>query len=400
MLDVNPNQFMQLDSFNGSLTALLTQLSNNQNRKADIVQSTGNMQLRTSTAGYLPHHSAAYKGDQENVSEIIVEQDRGMPTLVSALNPVAFNQLAQKVGIATRDARRLQDDYPKEFDILVNAIFQKERHNRMIRTYASDSDNYFLGRAFVSDAFKTYDNYDLIRAALPPLLDNTEADWRTVRATVTDQKMYIRLKSENFTGTGAAVGDEMAAGIVISNSEVGMGSVSVAELVWTLVCLNGMQTERVQRSAHIQSARGEESFGLLADDTKQKDNELTSLKMRDYVAAYSSRENFDNTLQKFREAAGDVIQGEGIPAAREAVSTLGAVLNLSKSQTDSVLDGLIQTVSQAGYAGQPVSRATLVNAVTAVANNVDADQVDDWQKLGGKVLDLPRRDWDRVAAAA
>ena len=37
MLDVNPNQFMQLDSFNGSLTALLTQLSNNQNRKADIV---------------------------------------------------------------------------------------------------------------------------------------------------------------------------------------------------------------------------------------------------------------------------------------------------------------------------------------------------------------------------
>ena len=169
MLDVNPNQFMQLDSFNGSLTALLTQLSNNQNRKADIVQSTGNMQLRTSTAGYLPHHSAAYKGDQENVSEIIVEQDRGMPTLVSALNPVAFNQLAQKVGIATRDARRLQDDYPKEFDILVNAIFQKERHNRMIRTYASDSDNYFLGRAFVSDAFKTYDNYDLIRAALPAL---------------------------------------------------------------------------------------------------------------------------------------------------------------------------------------------------------------------------------------
>ena len=91
---------------------------------------------------------------------------------------------------------------------------------------------------------------------MPPLLDNTEADWRTVRATVTDQKMYIRLKSENFTGTGAAVGDEMAAGIVIFNSEVGMGSVSVAELVWTLVCLNGMQTERVQRSAHIQSARG------------------------------------------------------------------------------------------------------------------------------------------------
>ena len=354
------------------------------------------MQLRTSTAGYLPHHSAAYKGDQENVSEIIIEADRGMPTLTTALNPVAFNQLAQKTGIATRDARRFQDHYPAEFDQLVNAIFARETNNRMIRAYTSNDDNYFLGRAFVSDAFKTYDNYDLLEAALPPLLDNTEADWRTVRATVTDQKMYIRLKSENFTGTGAAVGDDMAAGIVISNSEVGMGSVSVAELVWTLVCLNGMQTERVQRSAHIQSARGEESFGLLADDTKQKDNELTSLKMRDYVAAYSSRENFDNTLLKFREAAGDIVEAD----AQTAVTNLGTVLNLTKSQTSSVLDGLLQTVGQAGYAGNPVSRATLVNAVTAVGNAVDPDQVDDWQKLGGRVLDLPRRDWDRVAAAA
>ncbi len=393
---MNIEQFNRVDSFNGSLAGLLARLSEAQPRKADIIQSTGNMQLRTSTAGYLPHHNHAYKGERENVSEIIIEADRGVPTLTTALNPVAVNQLAAKTGIATRDFRRFQDHYPAELDSLVNAIFQNEPNNRMIRTYSSDHDNYFLGRAFVSDAFKTYDNYDLLEAALPPLLDNDAADWRTVNATVTDQKMYIRLKSENFTGEGAAVGDAMAAGIVISNSEVGMGSISVAELVWTLICLNGMQTQNVQRSAHIQSARGEESFGLLAADTKQKDNELTSLKMRDYVAAYSSRENFDNTLEQFRAAANDVVE----VSSQAAVENLGTVLQLTKSQTSSVLDGLLQTVGQAGYAGNPISRATLVNAVTAVGNTVEADQVDDWQKLGGRVLNLGRRDWDRVAAAA
>jgi len=31
---------------------------------------------------------------------------------------------------------------------------------------------------------------------------------------------------------------------------------------------------------------------------------------------------------------------------------------------------------------------------------VDADSVDDWQKLGGRVLDLPRADWQRIALAA
>ena len=393
---MNIENFNRVDSFNGSLAGLLTRLSEAQTRKADIIQSTGNMQLRTSTAGYLPHHNNAYKGERENVSEIIIEADRGVPTLTTALNPVAVNQLAAKTGIATRDFRRFQDHYTAELDSLVNAIFQNEPNNRMIRAYTSDHDNYFLGRAFVSDAFKTYDNYDLLEAALPPLLDNDAADWRTVNATVTDQKMYIRLKSENFTGEGAAVGDAMAAGIVISNSEVGMGSISVAELVWTLICLNGMQTQNVQRSAHIQSARGEESFGLLAADTKQKDNELTSLKMRDYVAAYSSRENFDNTLEQFRTAAGDVVQVD----SQSAVENLGTVLQLTKSQTSSVLDGLLQTVGQAGYAGNPISRATLVNAVTAVGNTVEADQVDDWHKLGGRVLNMGRGDWNRVAAAA
>ena len=118
--------------------------------------------------------------------------------------------------------------------------------------------------------------------------------------------------------------------------------------------------------------------------------------MRDYVAAYSSRENFDNTLEQFRTAAGDVVQVD----SQSAVENLGTVLQLTKSQTSSVLDGLLQTVGQAGYAGNPISRATLVNAVTAVGNTVEADQVDDWHKLGGRVLNMGRRDWDRVAAAA
>ena len=118
--------------------------------------------------------------------------------------------------------------------------------------------------------------------------------------------------------------------------------------------------------------------------------------MRDYVLADSSREDFDNTLKKCKTAAADIVEG----AAQTAVTNLGTVLNLTKSQTGSVLDGLLQTVGQSGYAGNPVSRATIVNAVTAVCNNVEANKVDEWQKLGGRVLDLTRRDLDRVAAAA
>jgi len=54
-------EFNRVDSLNGSLAGLLAQLSEAQTRKADIVQNTNNMLLRTTTAGYLPHHNAHIK---------------------------------------------------------------------------------------------------------------------------------------------------------------------------------------------------------------------------------------------------------------------------------------------------------------------------------------------------
>jgi hypothetical protein len=61
----------------------------------------------------------------------------------------------------------------------------------------------------------------------------------------------------------------------------------------------------------------------------------------------------------------------------------------------------LDTIGQAGYeTGKPLSRATLVNAVTAVANKADADDVDAWQLRGGQVLNMKAADWQRVAAVA
>ena len=47
-----------------------------------------------------------------------------------------------------------------------------------------------------------------------------------------------------------------------------------------------------------------------------------------------------------------------------------------------------------------MSRATLMNAVTACAHKADADSVDDWQKLGGDVLNMSAANWKSVSAAS
>jgi hypothetical protein len=367
-----------------TLSTLLQQVQEQANRSQDFLAPTDQLVLMTGD-----------RGDGSNVSQIIMEQAGGMPTQILTANDVAFDQIAQRAGLDVRTARRLQQGYSVEFDGLINAIWRKEPAVRMLRTY-DNGNNTGMARAFVSDKFKTFDNAHLLNAALPQLMES-DAQWRVVNGTVTDKRLYLRLKSEVITGEGAAVGDVMALGIGMSNSEVGCGSINVYQMFWTLACLNGMQTEKRTRKSHITGARGDaDTWGLLSDEAKDADNHSLSLQIRDLTAAYASRESFDEVLEKMRQAHADPING----SPQVAVESLGKVLALTKKETASVLDGLLATIGQAGYTGQPVTRATMVNAVTAVAHQADADTVDDWQKLGGRVLDLPRSDWQRVAMAA
>jgi hypothetical protein len=375
---------MQIENSSNTLTQLLETVREQASRSADYLAPTDALQFRTRDTG----------GEHKS-SSIILEANGGEPTRELRVNDVAFDQISAKAGIDVRTARRLRDHYSPEFEGLVNAIWQREPSTRMIRAFMDDERN-GIARAFVSDKFKTFDNAHLLNAALPQLMESS-AGWQVVNGTVTDRRLYLRLKSTQYTGDGAAVGDAMALGIGLSNSEVGHGSISVYQMIWTLACLNGMQTENRHRSSHITSARAEsDTWGLLTDEAKDADNNALSLKVRDLVSAYGSREGLDNVLDKMRAAAGDIVTG----SAQAATEALGSVLKLTKADTSRVLDGLLATIGQAGYAGNPVSRATLVNAVTAAAHSVDADSVDDWQKLGGLVLDLPRADWQRIALAA
>ena len=157
-----------------------------------------------------------------------------------------------------------------------------------------------------------------------------------------------------------------------------------------------MQTENRHRQSHITSSQADgETWKMLTNEAKDADNKALELKVRDLVAGYTSRESFDEVIDKMKVAGEDVISG----SINDAVDNLGKVINLTKKETNSVFDGLMATIGQEGYAGNPVSRATMVNAVTNVANRVDPDEMDDWQRRGGQILNMNKTDWNRVAVA-
>jgi len=376
-----------IENENNTLEKLLIRIKDTNARKQDFIAPTKELQFRTIQD--VPHTQ----------SEIVIEGNGGEPTRFLKVNDLCFDQIAQKNGLDVRTARRLQSEYSREYDSLTNAIWQKENSKRMIRTY--DDLNQGMNpsgtaRAFLSDKFKTFDNSDLLESALPQLMES-EANWKIVNCAVTQKKMYIRLKSELITGTGANVNDIMAHGIGLSNSETGAGSISAFGINWTLACLNGMQTQNITRKSHITSARDGDTWNILTNETKEADNHSLKLQLRDIVSSYASRDTFDENLEKMKLASEDIIDVE----TTEAVENLGKVLTLSKKETSNVLDGLLKTIGQAGYENdKPVNRATFVNAVTRVGNTAKADDVDFWQKLGGSVLNMKKTDWNRVAMAS
>ena len=379
-----------MENSKGTLYSLMQRVQADAARQEDFVAPTRDLQLSTQENDEGP-----------NQPHVVMERSKGVPTKILATNDVAFQQIATKADIDIRTARRLRDDYPQHLDGLINDIWRNEDKGVMVRTYAESGRlstpriERGLARAFVSDAFKTFDNKNFLEASLPQLMES-DARWKVVNGTVTEKKLYLRLRSEAHQGE-AAVGDAMALGLLCSNSETGHGSVNVQQLIWTLACLNGMQTQKKMRSTHVQSSRGEDSWGLLTDEAKDADNAALALKLRDVVGSFASRESFDEVLEQMRNAHLDTVSG----GAQDTVSALPGILKLPKAAESKILDGLMATLGQSGYNTGQVTRATLVNSVTAVANRPDTNEDDrqDWMRLGAKVLELPRAAWRQVSEA-
>jgi len=367
----------------GKLQDLLERVRDDESRKVDYRVNTNDLE---------------FKANQET-PHIIAEGIHGTPTQIFNVNDVCLDQITTDAGLSIKDGRRLNQDYPDEYSTLINAIWQQEPKVKLLRTYETDSIN-DRARAWLSNKFKVFDHGHMIESVMDSIA-SSDAQWKITQGVVTDKRMYMQFKSE-LAVAEPAVGDRMALGLNISNSETGHGSVVIGQMMFTLACLNGMQTaqslSRVRRP-HLGKrveTDGANVLQYIQQDTIAAQNHALRLEIRDTMSHMSDTKSFDKTIEQMKTAHSRVVEG----GPSETVERLGQVLNLTKNETKSVLNGLIETLRQDGYQGRRVNQATLVNAVTAVQHNVPDDDKSDWQRLGGKVLELPRTQWEYVARAA
>lgn len=320
-----------------------------------------------------------------------------VPTLMLSdqkffIKETAHQQIANYTGIPKPYYDRMLETDPTLLMTNVNR-WMKTDDVRMVRTLDGSA------RALLSDRFRPLDNDALLEAALPPLIS---MGVEIMSCQVTDTRLYLKVVDKRIMKdipTGRRLGDgshvffdTVSPALVLTNSEVGHGSLAVHTSIYTHLCTNlAVVAERSTRKYHVGQRLdvGEDTYQLLSDDTRRLTDAALWAQVGDVVKAAFDQVQFDAVADRFGEAAEDKIEGD----AAKVVEITAKKFDMSQHEKSSVLQHLIM--------GGDLTRYGLHSAVTRTAEDLpDYDRASLFEELGGKIIELPKSEWRELARAA
>jgi hypothetical protein len=258
-----------------------------------------------------------------------------------ALSELATAQMCQRLGIPVRYYRRL----PHELQAAV------ANHD-----FGRLSDNaYFLRgkdewvRAFLSVEYVAYSNGH-IAETVKELLQNSV----TVKSFVLDEThLYLKVIADDIIDPSSG----LKAGVMIGNSEVGLGSVSVEPFVYRLTCTNDLVVSKQQSFRHPHTR-------LSLDELRKS----TALAIS--IAFKVANGVLDAFLKTRQEPIGDPV---------ETICRLAEERKLSLKFTDQVISS---------YAAEPEpTRFGVINAFTRAAQKLAPLQRIEIERFAGSLIE-------------
>ena len=299
----------------------------------------------------------------------------------------AHRQIGGRLKIPATYYDRLLAEAPGLLMQNVNHWFQHVPEIRMVRTLDQEV------RAYLSDRYRPLEHCDLAEIVLPALADAGAA---VHSCHVTPTRLYIKGVIESVqetirppkgaTGRGCRA-VTVSPGIVISNSEVGRGALSIQPAVHNLQCTNmAVWAEQALRRLHLGPSLGHDSDEVvryLSDETRRLSDAALWSKVQDITRRTLQGDVFAQIVRDLRAA-----REAPLPAAKapEAVKKLAQRHGLGDGERTGVLGYLIE--------GGDLTRFGLANAVTRYSQDMgDYDRASWLEELGGEVIALPPNDW-------
>ena len=370
-----------------NLEELLTEVQRQSNAKKDYVASTAT-DVRVVPMDDFPDGMAVVlqKGNYEQVKHSL---DAPLERLEITEN--AHRQIAGRLQIPWKFYHRMLTDHRDIVIDNVNKLFEREPGTRLLRTM----DNRL--RAFLSDRYRRLDNDEVLTATLPPIVQG-EYETTLLSSNVTDNRMYLKVL---FTGDelkqdiGEINGkrDEVRPGFILSNSEIGTGTLQIRGFFYRGYCLNGCvygKTDAFEfRRSHLGGKLVEGiNFEVMSDHSKKMEDQAIMSQVGDVMTAIADPEFSKQMGDKLRS----INTGQAIENPVPAIELLAKEVGLNQTEQDKALENLI--------ADRNYTQWGAVNAVTKIANeDVDYDRACEIEEIGAKLIDLNRLQWKRIAEA-
>lgn len=307
----------------------------------------------------------------------------------------AHGQIAGYAGVPKQYYDKLRSENPQLLANNVNHGIARaaeeggkggKPETRMIRTVGDKV------RAVLSSSYRRLDSYDMCQTVLPLMADR---GMQVVSSEITDSRLYIKALSPRIT-TEVKKGDVVQFGLVVSNSDVGAGSVRVEPLIFRLVCQNGLIMNTAIRKTHVgKNLAGDDIQELLTRETLDLTDKAFWAQVHDIVLASMDPQRFEAQVETLRHAAERKITNYDIP---EVVELTARHVGISGEKNK---ENMIAYLAN-GADGAGLTQWGLVNAVTFAAQQEDVSYDDSvhMERTASKILELTPNQWRRIAEVA
>lgn len=270
------------------------------------------------------------------------------------IQQTAHQQIGTYLDIPSKYYDRMLQRDPALLSYNVNRWFQKEPEQKLLRTMDGKA------RAFLSNRYRRIDNLDIARVVLPIIGEMEGARFESCE--ITDDRMYLKVVNPRLQAE-VVPGDVVQAGIMISNSETGLGAVNIQPLIYRLVCSNGMVVnEAGTRRAHIGRVNTTDvNFALYSQQTLDAEDRAFVLKIQDTVRAAVDEARFSTVLERMRESKQAQLNTQDLPGL---VKLAGSSFGILEEEGKGVLQHLIEDGDFTLYG--------LANAVTRFSQDVES----------------------------
>lgn len=372
---------MQLNLRNASLQGLVTELTEQRDRKEDLIvpardlwSRNGGVFVRGAGEPVLTESGVTTANSEYDASDVYDEglsAKLGVPraylrTLRESgkLDLIDANVNGQLHGFKSADGTLVRETDPRKF---------------LLRTFKGQGGGHGYARALLSDSYKTIDNWDVLMATLSGM-KSAGLDAHVVRqADLTNRRMYVKVVVPEvqalapkllrnyrspFSGNRGADNPTVFAGFVLSNSETGGGAFSITPSLEIEVCTNGMtiSQDAVSRR-HLGSKMEEEGIVRYSNETAAKNLELITLQTRDAVKTFLDTDYMERVIERIETGSERAVSGK----PQDVVKALAKRDAFSKEDTDGILEHFIK--------GGDTTTGGLFNAITSYSQTVtDADK--------------------------